>query len=133
MSNETRPSVVIYKRLIAAFNANDLDSVRGCLDEQLSYVIPGRSPIAGRTVGIDAHLQALRLARELSDNTLKLEPSAVLAEGPILLVWGRIMAARKNRVLDCEHCVMYRLQGDRIVEGRTLPTDLYAFDEFWSD
>src|SRR5262245_57195591 len=100
VSEPIHPNVAVYRRLIDAFNANDLTQVRTCLDERVEYVIPGRSPIAGRTVGIDAHLQALRRARELSENTLKLEPSAVLAEGDMLLVWGRISARRRDKVFE---------------------------------
>ena len=79
-----------------------------------------------------AHLSILKQARELSGGTLRLEPCAVAADGDYLVVWGRITAERLGRRLDSEHCVMYRFVNGKIVEGRTVPVDLYAFDEFWS-
>ena len=74
----------------------------------------------------------LKQARELSFGSLRLEPRAVAADGNYLVVWGRITAEREGRRLDSDHCVMYRFEDGRIVEGRTVPADLYAFDEFWS-
>jgi ketosteroid isomerase-like protein len=126
------PNVAAYRRMIAAFNANDLSAVEALVAPDLVYTIPGRSPIACHTQGVEAHLRALARARELSGGTLRLEPRAVVAEGDYLIVWGRITAERAGKRLDSDHCVMYRFAVGKIVEGRTLPVDLYAFDAFWS-
>ena len=67
----------------------------------------------------------------MSGNTLSLEPRAVLADDQHLVVYGRIRAQRLGRTLDSDHCVVFRFDGDRIVEARTIPVDLYAWDEFW--
>lgn len=125
------PNVSAYKRMIAAFNANDLSVVEALIHPDLEYTIPGNSPIACHTLGVAAHLSALRRARELSGGTLRLEPQAVAAEGDFLFVWGRISAQRPGKSLDCDHCVMYRFRDGKVVEGRTIPVDLYRFDEFW--
>ena len=126
------PNLVAYKRMIAAFNANDLSAVEALVHPDLEYTIPGRSSIACHTRGVTAHLQALRRAKELTQGTLRLQPHAVTADGDYLLVWGRITAERDGKRLDSDHCVMYRFGEGKIVEGRTIPIDLYAFDEFWS-
>jgi ketosteroid isomerase-like protein len=126
------PNVVAYKRMIAAFNANDLGAVEALVAPDLVYTIPGSSPIACHTRGVVAHLSMLKQARERSGGTLRLEPRAVAADGDYLVVWGRITAERAGRRLDSDHCVMYRFADGKIVEGRTVPVDLYAFDEFWS-
>jgi uncharacterized protein len=129
---QTHPNVASYQRMIAAFNANDLSAVEAMVDEHLVYTIPGKSAIACETRGVAAHLQVLRKARELSSGTLRLEPRAVAADGDYLIVWGRISAERMGKRFDSDHCVMYRFAAGKIVEGRTVPVDLYAFDEFWS-
>ncbi|MDF3065313.1 MAG: hypothetical protein K0R38_914 [Polyangiaceae bacterium] len=126
------PNVVAYRRMIDGFNSNDLTAVANLVDEGVVYTIPGRSPIACATTGLPAHLAALKHAKDRSGGTLKLEPRAVAADGDYLVVWGRITAEREGRRLDCEHCVMYRFRSGKIVEGRTVPIDLYAFDAFWS-
>lgn len=130
--SENHPNVLAYRAMIAGFNANDLEAVAKLVDDDVVYTIPGRSPIACRTTSLSAHLATLKRARELSGGSLKLEPRAVAADGDYLVVWGRITARREGRTLDSDHCVMYRFQSGKIVEGRTVPVDLYAFDAFWS-
>jgi hypothetical protein len=132
VDSSEHPNVVAYKRMIAAFNANDLSAVEALVDADLTYFIPGRSPVACHTRGVSEHLRALRRARELSCGTLRLEPRAVAADGDYLFVWGRITAERAGKRLDSEHGVMYRFKDGKVIEGRTLPVDLYSFDEFWS-
>jgi len=125
------PNVSAYKRMIAAFNDNDLAAVEALISPDLVYTIPGASPVACHTHGVAAHLSALRHARQLSGGTLRLDPKAVAAEGDYLFVWGRITAQRPGKSLDSEHCVVYRFKAGKVVEGRTIPTDLYRFDDFW--
>lgn len=126
------PNVIAYKRMIAALNNNDLSAVEALVHPEMVYSIPGTSPLACDTRGVTAHLSALRQARELSAGTLRLEPRAVAADGDFLFVWGRITAERLDKSLDSEHCVMYKFRDGKVVEGRTLPLDLYRFDKFWS-
>lgn len=119
--------------MIRAFNENDLGVVRTLLHEDVVYTIPGRSPIAGTARGIEQHLEQLRKARALSNNTLRLEPTDVVASHERLFVYGRITAQRGERRLDSEHLVVFRFAEGRIVEGRTVPLDLYQFDAFWTE
>jgi ketosteroid isomerase-like protein len=126
------PNVIAYKRMIAAFNAGDLSAVETLVAPDLEYTIPGRSPVACHTRGVAAHLTMLKQVRERSEGTLRLEPRAVTADGDYLIVWGRISAERAGKRLDSDHCVMYRFANGKIVEGRTVPVDQYAFDAFWS-
>ncbi len=40
---------------------------------------------------------------------------------------------REGKTLDIDHAYYYRCdKNGKMVEGRTIPVDLYAFDEFWS-
>jgi ketosteroid isomerase-like protein len=132
-SNDENPLVLAYYRMIRAFNENDLDAVRALLHEDVVYTIPGRSPIAGTARGVPAHLAQLQRARALSNNTLRLDPTDVVASAERLFVYGRITAQRGERRLDSEHLVVFRFEGGRIVEGRTVPVDLYEFDAFWAE
>jgi uncharacterized protein len=131
-ASQSHPNVIAYKRMIAAFNANDLSAVEALVDADLAYSIPGRSPVACSTRGVTEHLRVLRRARELSGGTLRLDPHAIAADGDYLFVWGRITAERAGKRLDSEHCVMYRFKDGKVIEGRTVPVDLHSFDEFWS-
>ncbi len=129
MSAEAR--LTAYRRMIEAFNQNDLGLVESLVRPDLVYTIPGKSFLAGRTIGVEAHLAVLGLARRASGGTLRLRPAATAIDGDYLLIWGEISAERHGRRLEGPHSVMYRFDGARIAEGRTVPVDLYAFDDFW--
>jgi ketosteroid isomerase-like protein len=118
--------------MIEAFNASDLSVVEQVVAADLVYTLPGRSVLAGCTHGVAQHLSMLRRARQLTNGTLRLTPEAVAVDGDTLFVWGTIRATRDARRLESKHCVVYRFEKGKIVEGRTVPTDLYAFDEFWA-
>jgi ketosteroid isomerase-like protein len=126
------PNVGLYLKMIAAFNANRVGEAAEVLHPDVVYTVPGRSPIAGQTRGVQAHLEMLRRARDRSGGTLRLEPHSVIADDTYLFVYGRVTAEREGKRLDSDHCVVFRFEGGRIVEGRTVPVDLYAFDDFWS-
>ena len=57
---------------------------------------------------------------------------SVLADERYLFVYGRVHAERAGKTLDSDHCVVFRFSEGKIVEGRTVPVDLYEFDDFWS-
>ncbi|HWA78022.1 MAG TPA: nuclear transport factor 2 family protein [Polyangiaceae bacterium] len=125
-------NVARYKRMMAAFNQNDLSTIEELVANDVEYVVPGKSLIAGHTTTLSSLLDMLRRSKELSGNTLRLETEAVLADDRFLFVYGRIHAERSGRQLDSPHCVVFEFQAGKIVAGRTVPTDLYAFDHFWS-
>jgi ketosteroid isomerase-like protein len=132
-ASSSEPMLAAYRRMIAAFNANDLSVVREVVADDLVYTLPGKSALAGCTVGVQPHLAMLKRARELSLGTLRLQPEALAVDGEHLFVWGTIRAERGDKRLEAKHCVVYRFFEGKIVEGRTIPTDLYAFDAFWTD
>jgi ketosteroid isomerase-like protein len=130
--NVLHPYVTSYRRMIAAFNAGDLEAVREVVSSEIVYTVPGKSPLAGRTTGLADHVEMLKKARQMSEGSLTLTPGAVAQDGEHLFVWGTIRAQRGERRLDAKHCVVFRFDSGKIVEGWTVPTDLYAFDDFWS-
>jgi ketosteroid isomerase-like protein len=126
------PNVARYRRMMAAFNAGDLSTITELVASDVDYVVPGKSLLAGHTRDIAGLIEMLRRGKELSGGTLRLELRSVVADAEYLFVYGRVRAERPGKQLDTEHCVVFRFQGEKIVAGRTVPVDLYAFDAFWS-
>lgn len=125
------PHVLAYRRMMEAFNRNDLSTVSELVAENVEYIVPGKSPLAGHTHDINGLLQMLRRTKELSQGTLRLELESVVADERHLFVYGRIRADRPGKRLDSDHCVVFRFESGKIVAGRTVPVDLYEFDAFW--
>ena len=129
---EEHPNLLRYMDAIRAFNGNDLGAVGRYFSENIVYRIPGRSPIAGEYHGIEEFARALKLVKELSGGTIKFEPQIALANDQAVMVYGHATAQREGKTLDIEHAYLYRFNEEgKVVEGRTIPVDLYAFDEFW--
>jgi ketosteroid isomerase-like protein len=130
-SCRAHPNVARYRQMMAAFNAGDLRAVADLVAPTVEYVIPGQSAISGHAHGLTALLELLGRAKEQSGGTLRLDLRSVVADDEYLFAYGRIWAMRGGRTLDCDHCVVFRFADGKIVEGRTIPVDLYAFDAFW--
>lgn len=126
------PHVHAYRRMMEAFNRNDLSTVSELVAANVEYVVPGRSLLAGHTHDISGLLSMLQRTKELSHGTLRLDLRSVVADDEHLFVYGRIRAERPGKRLDSDHCVVFRFENGKIVAGRTVPVDLYEFDAFWS-
>jgi ketosteroid isomerase-like protein len=130
---EQHPNVLRYMRGIRAFNENDLNTAKETFSENIVYRIAGKSPIAGEYRGIEQFSKALQLVKELSGGTIKLEPQIILADKQAVMVYGRATAKREGKTLNIDHAYLYKFDEEgKIIEGRTIPVDLYAFDAFWS-
>jgi ketosteroid isomerase-like protein len=130
---EQHPNLMRYMHTIQAFNDNYLDTASKNCSKNIVYKIAGRSPIAGEYRGIEQFDKALKIVKELSGGTIKLEPQVVLANDQALMVYGHATAQRGVKRLDIDHAYLYRFNEEgKIIEGRTIPVDLYAFDDFWS-
>jgi ketosteroid isomerase-like protein len=133
MMAKQHPNVMRYMQTIQAFNDNDLDAAGKYCSDNIVYKIAGRSQIAGEYCGIEQFDKALKLVKELSEGTIKFEPQVVLANDQAVMVYGHATAQRAGKKLDIDHAYLYRFNEEgKIIEGRTIPVDLYAFDEFWS-
>jgi hypothetical protein len=130
---EQHPNVFRYLRLLQAFNDNDLDAAKEHCSENIIYRIAGRSPIAGEYHGIEQFYQLLQRVKDMSGGSISLEPKTVLADDNTVMKYARATAEREGKMLDIDHAYYYRFdENGKMVEGRTIPVDLYAFDEFWS-
>jgi ketosteroid isomerase-like protein len=132
---DKHPNILRYMRGIQEFNENDLNNTIETLtfSENIVYRIAGKSPIAGEYRGIEKFNTMLQLVKELSGGTIAFEPKIVLADDRTIMAYGRATAKREGKTLDIDHAYLYRLdEKGEIIEGITIPVDLYAFDAFWS-
>ena len=132
---EQHPNIQRYMRGIQEFNENELDDSVQTLDfsEHIVYRIAGKSCIAGEYHGIEQFTKVLRLVKKLTSGTIAFKPQIVLADDRTVMAYGRATAKRKGKILDIDHAYLYKLDEEgNIIEGMTIPVDLYAFDEFWA-
>lgn len=124
-------NVTLLMQLWEAFNRNDLETGKKIVSEDIIYKVSGRGPVSGIYEGRLAFMKLLEKVKELSGGTITVRPIVMLADDEYVFVLARATGRRGEKVLDIEHCYLYRFSNGRLVEGRTMPVDLYEFDEFW--
>jgi ketosteroid isomerase-like protein len=56
------------------------------------------------------------------------KPYLFLSEREYLFVASKLTGKREGKSLETENCYLYRFRDVKIVEGRNIPTDQYAFE-----
>lgn len=125
------PNVATYVRLIQAYNAGDMETVSRCMSDDVVYHVPGKSEFAGDYIGIEAFGRMLDQIKSATGGTMNHTPLHVLADDQAVMVYSHVTGTRKDKHLETDTAYLFRFDTDgKIIEGRTIPVDLYEFDEF---
>lgn len=111
-----------------ALNKNDQETMKQLISEDLVYRVHGRGPQAGTYKGHQGFMQIMEAVK----GVINVKPLVILADDEHVFMSGRLTEKRNGKVIDTENCYLYRLRDGKMVEGRNVPTDQYASDEFWS-
>ncbi|HUR47944.1 MAG TPA: nuclear transport factor 2 family protein [Acidimicrobiales bacterium] len=126
------PSIATLARIVAAFNANDTQTLRTLVSEDFDYVLEGKSPIAGRYRGHQGMQDFMRAIHGAAGGTLKVEPLGVSADDRFVIMYATLTAERNGRRLEGQNVYIYEFDAGKLRTGRNVPCDAYAWDEFWS-
>jgi ketosteroid isomerase-like protein len=124
------PNEMMAERLWNSIAIADVSQLVEIIDAKAIWVMPGRSPLAGRHEGISAILAFMARVGELTD-LLESTLLEVFANDRGAVLRYAIHATRGGRTLDTEHLFMIRVRENRIVEGSFAPFDQDSYDEFW--
>lgn len=126
-------SADVVRRGYEAFNAADLATLTEITDENASWHTPGRSPIAGHYLGRDAVFAHFGRYGGDTDGTFRAELNELFTSPD-----GRVVglhhntAVRNGKRLDTDCCILFEVEGGRLLSGREHFYDLDNWDEFWS-
>ncbi|WP_424930164.1 nuclear transport factor 2 family protein [Amaricoccus tamworthensis] len=131
--SELHPNLIAIQKAVEAFNRNDIAAATAFISPDVVYRIAGNSPIAGEHHGIAAFAGLIEIIKRLSNDTVRIQIEETLVNDSTVVLVTRVQAEREGRVLDQPQIYQYRFDDDgRIIEGRTVPVDLYAYDAFWA-
>ena len=125
------PNVVLARRGFEAFAAGDRATIESLLHEDAVWHIPGRSGLAGEYRGRDVILAMLRETALRSGGTYRVQLRYAVADDRHVVAVYRATGQRDGRSIDIDQALIVALDDGRWVEIRAVPTDQYAFDEFW--
>jgi ketosteroid isomerase-like protein len=127
-TKEAHPNVKLITEAVEAVNRNDFEALKQVMSEDVVYRIYGRGPMAGIYKGHEGFKRILEVVK----GVVNIRPLVVVADDEHVFTLARLSGRRKGKVLDTENCYFYRVKDGKLVEGRNMPTDQYAFDKFWS-
>lgn len=116
-----------------AFAAGDIPAVLAIFADDISWTVPGRSPISGRYTGHDEVLGFFGQLTERSNGTFDLEIHDVLDNGAdkvALLVTET--AQRDDAALSDTGVHVWTVQDGKATTFHAFAGDQHANDEFWS-
>ena len=114
-----------------AFANGDIPKVLQTLAEDVSWHVPGRSPLSGDYKGHDGVLDFFGRCQELSGGTLRVAADEVLAEGDRVVVLSTVSAERHGQSWSSPEIHVWTVVDGRATEMREFQGDQQTEDEFW--
>jgi uncharacterized protein len=128
----THPNAELLQRAYDAFAIGDIPVVLGVLAEDITWHVPGRSPLSGDYTGHAGVLDFFGRCQELSGGTLKVAVDEALADGDRVIVLSTVSAQRGGQSWSSPEVHVWRVAAGRAVEFCEYQGDQQAEDEFWS-
>jgi uncharacterized protein len=127
------PNVALIRRLYDAFARRDRELVCSLIAEDCRWIIPGRGAQAGVYEGRE---NVIELFRSITKDTLgsaEFDLDAIIADDRYAVVLQRGRATVRGKATELDECLVYRIEGGRIVEMKEFQFDLYGFEEWWNE
>ena len=102
------------------------------LTDDVTWHVPGHSPIAGDYRGKDEVLRYFSRRRELADATFRIDIRGALADEDRVVILARGDVAYGGETLTWGTVGIFRVADGRIAECWVVPYDQHAFDQIWS-
>ena len=113
-----------------AVSTSDVDALHEVCSEQLIWHASGRGARSGDYHGRAAvlnYLAAIGDAAERFESRL----DNVLVNENLVAVLFHVTGMRRNRILDTDFILLFRIESGQIAEVWAVPRDQHAVDEFW--
>lgn len=126
------PNEDLLRSAYDAFNRQDVATVMSLLADDIVFHISGRSKQSGDFSGKNGASAYFSKVGELSGGTHRVEIHDVLANDEHAVALLRAKAERDNKTFDMNVVHVCHVTQGKATELWILPSDQYAFDEFWS-
>ncbi len=123
----------IIRSAYEAFAAGDIPAVLAAMSPDITWNVPGRSPLAGTYTGHDEILGFFQQLAERSNGTFNLDVHDILDndEGKVVLLLTET-AQRNDASLSVSAVHVWGLRDGKATSFQAFVADEYEVDEFWS-
>jgi ketosteroid isomerase-like protein len=125
------PNVAVITDAYDAFARGDIPAVLRVLAENVTWHVPGRSPLSGDYQGHTGVLEFFGRCHELSGGTLRVAPEQAFADHDRVVVLTTVSAERRGQSWSSPEVHVWRVADGRATEFREFQGDQQSEDEFW--
>ena len=122
----------LIRRGYDAFARADLSSVFGMLSPDITWHVPGSSPLSGDYQGHDQVGGFFARTMELSGGTFTIDVHDILAQRDQVVVLCTVAAERHGQSWSSPEVHVWRVAGQQAVDFREFQGDQQTEDVFWS-
>ncbi len=127
----TQPNAELLRQAYDAFAVGDIPTVLGILAEDITWHVPGRSPLSGDYEGHQGVLDFFGRCQELSGGTLKIAVDETLADGDRVVALTTVSAERHGQSWSSPEVHVWRVADGRAIEFTEFQGDQESEDAFW--
>jgi len=115
-----------------AFARGDVPAVLQVFADEITWHVPGRSPLSGDYKGHEEVVGFFTRSMELSGGTLRIAVDEIVAKGERVIALTTVSAERNGRRWSSPEVHVWRVVDGRAVEFCEYQGDQQTEDEFWS-
>jgi len=127
----TDQNVQLLRSAYDAFAQGDIPTVLQVLSPEISWHVPGRSPLSGDYKGHDEVVGFFGASMELSGGTLRVGVDEILADDDRVVVLTTVSAERNCRSWSSPEVHVWRVVDGKAVDFNEFQGDQQSEDEFW--
>ena len=122
----------LVRRGYDAFSRGDLSAVFTILGEDITWHVPGRSPLSGDFTGHEQVGQFFASTMALSGGTFRMDIQYIVDHGDEVIVLCTVAAERNGQSWSSPEAHVWRVDGDRAVAFREFRRGQQTEDECWN-
>lgn len=131
-AKKVHPNEEAVRSAYAAFQKKDMPAVMRKLSDDVTFIVPGKSIQSGTFAGKPEVGRYFSIVGKFTAGTHTVEPIQILADDTSVIAQVRATGTHGGDVFDMTVLHVMKVKDGRVTEMRIIPTDQYAFDEFWS-
>ncbi|MDQ3940758.1 MAG: nuclear transport factor 2 family protein [Actinomycetota bacterium] len=127
------PNAANLRKGYEAFKKQDLDAISDLFADNITWHVPGTSPLAGDYKGKEEVFGFFMKTIELSGGTFAIDVHDVLANDEHGVALVHVTGERSGKRLDQNQAHVFHVDSDgKATEFWNMPEDLASLDDFWS-
>ena len=125
-------NAMIIRNAYEDFGNGNIPAVFGAFDPNISWRVPGHSPLSGDYTGHDQVGGFFQRTMELSEGAFEIDVHRVLADDDLVVALVTVNAQRNGISASFPEVHVWRMRGGKAAEFREYQGDEQREDRFWS-